>query len=123
MGEHENKAIWGNDFHFLPFEESVQCQFCSAVADRHVRVAAILSYTVELAGNPNARDRVINHSGQAFPGEVIDDTQNAEPPAVQQRIGYEVQAPALIGAFWRLAGLSSVIWSPKRACSRPACAQ
>ena len=41
---------------------------------------------VQLAGHPDARQRGIGHQRQAFPGEVVDHRQDAEPAAVGERV-------------------------------------
>ena len=40
-----------------------------------------------------AGDRVVNHRGQAFPAEVIDDTEDAKAPAIHQGVRGKVQGP------------------------------
>ncbi len=57
----------------------------------------MLGDDVEFAGDTFARDRVVDDGRQAFPAEVVDDAQDPEAAAVGQRVGDEVEAPALIG--------------------------
>jgi hypothetical protein len=58
----------------------------------------MLSDDVEFAGDPLARDRVVDNGGKALACEVVDDAQDPEAAAIGQRVGDEVEAPALIGA-------------------------
>ena len=51
---------------------------------------------IQLARHPDPGQRVIGHQGQALPGEVIDDRQDAEAAAVGQGVGDEVQRPPLV---------------------------
>jgi hypothetical protein len=73
----------------------------------HVRIAVLVSSvptrtTVcddrgQLASNPctGQRRRIGNHA-EALAGEVVYHRQDAEPPAVGQRVGSEVQRPTLV---------------------------
>jgi hypothetical protein len=60
---------------------------------------------VELAGNPDARDRGISNQRQALAGAVIHDHKDAKPATVDELIGREVDRPALIrelrNGHWR----------------------
>ncbi len=57
---------------------------------------------VQLAGDPQARERGVGHQRQAFARAVVDHRQDAEPATVGQLVGDEVQAPALVGTQRRL---------------------
>ena len=52
--------------------------------------------TIELAHDPWAGKRGIHHQAEAFPGEVIDQSEDAEAPATHQRVSHEVERPAQI---------------------------
>ena len=56
-----------------------------------------LEYTCDAA----PVDAGVHLDGQALPGEVVDDVQEAEPPSALQRIEHEVHRPALVGAHRR----------------------
>ena len=72
---------------------------------------------LELARDPQARERGVGDQRQAFAGEVVDDRENAEAPAVGERIRQEVEAPALV----RLpAGSPAAPWCQAPACVRRA---
>lgn len=62
-----------------------------------VRVAACGKHAIQLPRNPGSGQRRVGHQRQAFPREVVDHAQDAEPPAACKGIGYEVEAPALVG--------------------------
>ena len=75
-------------------------------------VSSVPLSETHIAGRPRAAMRasssratrrpgseVSAHQRQAFPREVVDDRQDAEAPAIGERIRQEVQAPALIGAL------------------------
>src|SRR6516164_3844192 len=67
--------------------------------------AALDEQPIELAGDPDARDRGIGNQRQALARAVIDDHQDAKPPTVDELIGCEVDRPALIrelrNGHWR----------------------
>lgn len=51
---------------------------------------------VEFARDALARERRVDHQRQALPRAVIDHDQDAEAPTVVERVGDEVEAPALV---------------------------
>jgi hypothetical protein len=81
-------------------------QFRSIVGDAHGRPASHSDEGVELAHDPQARQRCIGRQRQAFSGEVVDHRQDPKSPAIDERVRQEIQAPALIGA------LRDRHWSP-----------
>ena len=80
----------------LPAEHDVRSELAAVVADDHAGIASARRYPVQLAGDPQARQRGVGDRGQALTGEVIDHRQNAEAPALDQRVRDEVQGPALV---------------------------
>jgi hypothetical protein len=58
--------------------------------------AADRDESIELTHDAQPRQRGVGDQRQAFPGEVVDDRQYAEPLAISECIPQEVQAPALI---------------------------
>ena len=53
---------------------------------------------VQLARDPLAGQRRVRHQRQALAAEVVDHAQDPEPATVGQRVGREVQRPALVRA-------------------------
>lgn len=76
----------------------------------------MLGDDVEFPGDTFARDRVVDDGGQALAAEVVDDAQDPEAAAVGQRVGDEVEAPALVGILrdcHRLLGTQSRLATPR----------
>lgn len=84
---------------FLPLEHGVRRELGAVVTDHHAWKASGLCNSVQLACDAFARQRFVGNCGKAFPAKVVNDTQDAEPQAVIQRIGYKVQAPALVASL------------------------
>src|SRR6516225_1784119 len=67
--------------------------------------AALDEQPIELAGDPDARDRGIGNQRQALAGAVVDHNQDAKPLTVDELIGREIDRPALIrelrSGHWR----------------------
>src|SRR3954471_18521388 len=95
-----------------PAQDRRAGQLRAVIRDDHGRSAAGYDEGIELVHDPQTRQRGIGNQSQALPGEVVDDRQDAEATAVGQRIGQEVQAPALIGALgdrYRRSGSQSTL--------------
>ena len=75
----------------LPSKDRARCELGAVVADDHAGLAADLDDAIELTGNANAGQRVVDDEGQAFAAEVIDHRQNAELSAAGERVRHEVQ--------------------------------
>ena len=71
-------------------------QLCAVVRDDHAGLPATGDDLAQFAHNPHARQRGVDDQGQAFPREVIDDREHTEAPTVVERVGEEVEAPALV---------------------------
>ena len=84
----------------------------AVVADDQLRHAAPGHERVELARHPPPDERGVGHQRQALAGEVVDHGQDAEAPAAGERVGDEVERPALV----RPCGTPSA-----PACRSPAC--
>jgi len=84
----------------LPLQDCPRCQLGAVVADDHERPAAKGDERIELAGDPLAGERGVDDECQAFAGEVVDHDQHTKAPSVDQLVGDEVQAPALVRALW-----------------------
>ena len=80
----------------LPGQDGIGGQLGAVVADDHAGTASQFDDPIELAHDPQARERGIHHQPQALSGEVIDQGQNAKATAAHQRVGHEVERPAQI---------------------------
>jgi hypothetical protein len=56
---------------------------------------------IEFAPDPQARQRGIGHQRQALSGEIVDDGENAEAPAVTELIVQKIHRPALVWTLWQ----------------------
>lgn len=75
---------------FLPFEHGVRSQLGAVVADHQAGEAAHLGDPVQFTGDAVSRQRRIDDGSQAFPAEVVDHAEDAEPAAFRQRVRHEV---------------------------------
>ena len=91
---------------FLPFLDRIRSQIRAIIADHHAWVAAHLSNAVQFTTHAVTRERCIDHSGQTFPAEVINDVQDPEPTATRQAVRYKVQTPPLVGPLQDRHGCS-----------------
>ena len=88
----------------MPFDSGVlgKAQDCPAhelravVGDDHAGTTAPGDQLAELAHDAGPGERSVDHRGQALAREVVDDVQHPEAAPIVQRIGDEVQAPALV---------------------------
>ena len=55
---------------------------------------------VQLATDPLAAQRIVDHGRETLSAEVVENTENPEASAVDQSIRDEVQAPALVRPLW-----------------------
>src|SRR5690606_21067061 len=94
----------------LPSQDRDRGQLAAIVADDQLWVTAASGDCVQFAGDPHPRQRRVRDQAKTFPGEVVDDGQDAEATAVAQGIGQEVQRPALIDP------LRQYHWSPRPQC-------
>jgi hypothetical protein len=81
---------------FLPAQNGVRGKLSAVVGDDHARTATYLDDAIEFASNTKAGEGVVGDEREAFSAELVDDRQNAESPAVDQRIRQKVEAPALV---------------------------
>src|ERR1700694_2579846 len=58
----------------------------AVIADDHSWASAFRHQTLQFAHHAHATDRGIDHRGQAFAAEVIDDAQDAEAAAIAERV-------------------------------------
>lgn len=80
----------------LPFKDGIRRQLGPVVRDNHAGIASPERDLVQLAADTLAGQRVVDHGCKALSAEVVENTENAKAPAVDQSIRDEVQAPALV---------------------------
>lgn len=81
----------------LPLQQRIGGEFGAVVADHQQGIATAFCDGIKLPGNTMTRDRVVDDGRQAFPAEVVNHAQDAEAASIDQSVGHEVEAPALIG--------------------------
>src|SRR5437899_12897401 len=71
---------------------------------------------IELVHESLSRDREIDDLQHALAGEVVNDIEHSEPPAVGELIGYEVHRPTLVDGArhdhrvpWDVGLLTSIV--------------
>jgi hypothetical protein len=57
---------------------------------------ALAKELIELAGDPDARDRGIGDERQAFARAVVDHDQDAHATAINELVGHEVERPPVV---------------------------
>ena len=67
------------------------------VGHDHSWLAASLDDCRQFAGDAATRDRCLRNGAQAFLGDVVDDVEDAEAPAVGELVVDEVQRPSGVG--------------------------
>ena len=70
------------------------------VGDDAGRYSIDANQGVEFPGHSGPRDAGIGDQAEVFAAAVVIDRQNAELPAGPERVGKEVQLPALVRAQW-----------------------
>ena len=79
-----------------PIQDRARRHLRAVVAhDRH-RLAALRNERIEFASQPTAADRRVHHQRQRLAGVIVDDAQDPQTSAPVQRVGDEIQAPALV---------------------------
>jgi hypothetical protein len=84
-----------------PLQHGPRGHLGPVVADDHPRLATPGDERVQLAHEPLAADRGVDHERQGLAGEVVDDAEDPEAAAPAQGVGHEVQAPAPVRAVWQ----------------------
>jgi len=79
-----------------PGEDGVRGEFRPVIRDDHSRFSAPTDQRRQLTGDTLARDRCVGDRRQAFARHVVDDVEDAEPPAAGELVMHEVQRPARI---------------------------
>jgi hypothetical protein len=59
-------------------------------------VAPTFDDLAEFTHHPQRCERRVEHQAQAFPGEVVDQGQDARAPAAGERVHHEVERPAQV---------------------------
>lgn len=80
----------------LPGQYGVRRELGAVVAHDHPRAASALDDLIELAQHPPSGQRCVDDKAQAFPGEVIDQSQDTEAPTAGKRVHHEVERPAQV---------------------------
>ena len=75
----------------LPCQDGIRGELGAVVADDHARTAPGLDDAIELAHDTRRGERGVGHQAEALPGKVIDQGEDAEAPAVHQRVHDEVE--------------------------------
>src|ERR1043165_433213 len=79
-----------------PAQDRHAGQFGAVVGDTGDGAAAAGNDSVELTGHAAPGEGGIGHQAEAFTGEVVDDDQDPEAPAIGQSIAHEVHGPSLV---------------------------
>lgn len=104
----------------LPFEDRVRGELGPIVVEHHERIPPHLGDPVQLAGDTLARQQCIDDRCQAFPAEVVDHAQNAEPATSSVRADTHV-GRSLPGHKPDVGNSASLSWpSPQLAASNGA---
>lgn len=81
-----------------PEEHRLAGQLGAVVADDGLWQRSGLGQPIQLAGQPQPRDREVNDLDNTLTAEVVDDIENLEATTVGELIGHEVDRPALVDA-------------------------
>src|ERR1700730_6808894 len=68
-------------------------ELAAVITDYHLWYLALDRQTFQFAHDPHATNRGIDHTGQAFPAEVVDYAEDAKAAAVTERVRHEVERP------------------------------
>lgn len=82
-----------------PEKHCLTGQFGAVVGHQGLRHAALSAKLLQIAGQPDARDRGIDDLADTLAGVVIDNVEDPEPQTVGQLIAHEIHRPALSWAF------------------------
>ena len=80
----------------LSAKDGVRGQRGAVVRDDHQRLAPSRDDPVEFACDPLSRQRRVDDQRQARPRAVVDHDEDPEAASIVERVGDEVQAPALV---------------------------
>jgi hypothetical protein len=56
--------------------------------------------SIELASDPDARDRSVGDQRQALTGAIVHHDQDADATAIEELVGDEVERPAIVWPLW-----------------------
>ncbi len=77
-----------------PGENGVRGELRPVIGDDHARRATPPDEHRQLTGDALARNRCVGNRRQTFARDVVDDVEDAEPPATGELVMHEVQRPA-----------------------------
>ena len=81
-----------------PAQDRHAGQFGAVIADDRMGACHPLEHgCIKFTPDPRTRDRRVGDQAHALPAVVINDSKDPEPPPTGEGIGYEVEAPALVG--------------------------
>jgi hypothetical protein len=106
----------------LPGEDRVRGELGAVVTDDHAGIAPLFGDPIKFAGDTKTGERGVHHQTEAFPGEVIDQREDAEAPAAHQRIRDQVERPAQIAVLrdgHRRSGAESALSATAPANGQP----
>lgn len=81
-------------------QDGVADEFGAVVAVDHEGLSPPSRQRFQLAHDPCARQRRVDHAGETFPREVVDHVQHPEAATVVECIGDEVERPTLVRPLW-----------------------
>src|SRR5215472_9526400 len=84
-----------------PAQDRRAGQLGAVVGDTGGRLAAFSNNRIEHAPDPQARQRGIGDQRQTLAGEIVDDGENAEVPAVTELVVQKIHRPARVWALWQ----------------------
>lgn len=71
------------------------------IGDNHSRLAARVDQRRQFTRHTSSRGGCVGDFRQTFPGNIIDDVQDTEPPAARKLIMHKINSPARIRATVR----------------------
>ena len=91
------------DLHTILVSPQVHClpaELTAVVTEQQLRRSALLFQPIHGSHYVFSTQTLSHFDGHAFPGKHIEHGQEAEPPAVLQLVGNEIDAPGLIRSGW-----------------------
>ena len=82
-----------------PLQDHHNGELCAVVRHNRHWYAAINDDMIHFTRNPLTRQRRVSYQHQVLTTEIVDDSKNANPAPVCQRVRYEIQAPTLVWAI------------------------
>jgi hypothetical protein len=82
-----------------PLQDGIRGQLGAVVTDDPLGLAALAQEPIELASDPDPRDRGVGDERQALARAIVDHDEDAQAAAVDELVGSEVERPAVIRAL------------------------